>query len=427
MSYNYDPQLFQDLDFPVPVYSIFRRAPSVVWRVIVVLRPPLLMAVFSAFLITLSLRIPMLVFLKLMGPRQQYLDYRKRFTWSFSLDDVVMQDVKSESISAAVLWMIVYGTSSNMAYFHLYYTSAWFQHLRFGVPEDRHRSLMIFRNSIEATEVPCSAEMDDMVLLRQICLFHYLRKVERGLLECIRMKSLAYIEVAELTHGAALGEHDYILPLGRYRTHSRSIYLLHNPSKLEGSFEIVERLRLAGVLTRPGMQTKALNFVEQWDTRLLTVAVAIPVIVSLLAAIAWPWMSVRRYGGDVQASVQTGFTIAGFILTAGALLIALVAFMDSNSNAGGLVSQRQRSTVPLRGPERRQSVAFASTLAATRGAGEAGSIALEPIPEGRQPSEQPPHNHQQPDPAGSAGQRSSTQQHQSQRENGHILDLAQAP
>lgn len=57
--------------------------------------------------------------------------------------------------------------------------------------------------------------------------------------------------------------------------------------------------------------------------------VALPLTLSLLFAVAWTVVAVRVYHADVQTSVQTGFTIGSYVVTAGALLIALVAFLDT--------------------------------------------------------------------------------------------------
>ncbi|CAK7237830.1 hypothetical protein SBRCBS47491_010164 [Sporothrix bragantina] len=73
----------------------------------------------------------------------------------------------------------------------------------------------------------------------------------------------------------------------------------------------------------------ALNFVSTWHTNFAALAVVAPVIASMIVSIAWPAIAVLKYGEDMQTSVQTGFTVGSYVVTAGAVLIALVTFAAS--------------------------------------------------------------------------------------------------
>lgn len=80
-----------------------------------------------------------------------------------------------------------------------------------------------------------------------------------------------------------------------------------------------------------GEHQMALNTVHKWNTDAAGVVVAVPLLASFVVGIVWPAVAVATYHADVNTSVQTGFTIASYIITAGAILIALVAFLDTQN------------------------------------------------------------------------------------------------
>jgi hypothetical protein len=107
--------------------------------------------------------------------------------------------------------------------------------------------------------------------------------------------------------------------------------------------------KTTGVLTQPSQQTHALNIVRTWDPNVATIMVLLPVALSLSVSVIWSVVVL------VQASTQTGFTIGGYVVTAGtfliypclsrklynylfflidSLLIALVAPLHTKVNAG---------------------------------------------------------------------------------------------
>ena len=92
------------------------------------------------------------------------------------------------------------------------------------------------------------------------------------------------------------------------------------------------------------------EFVREWDGYAISMVVMMPLLISLIFAIIWISVSIARYSVDAQVAVQTAFTVASFIVTAGkcncekmvivradgwigALIIAIVAFLDSQESA----------------------------------------------------------------------------------------------
>lgn len=63
--------------------------------------------------------------------------------------------------------------------------------------------------------------------------------------------------------------------------------------------------------------SEGLEFIRAWDRNKVSIIALIPFAVSLLFAIIWIVVSVTRYAVDAQVAVQTAFTVAGFIVTAG--------------------------------------------------------------------------------------------------------------
>jgi hypothetical protein len=81
-----------------------------------------------------------------------------------------------------------------------------------------------------------------------------------------------------------------------------------------------------------GNHRMALNIVSRWSIGAGTMVVGMPLVTSILLAVVWPAVSVAVFHADVQTSVQTSFTIASYVITAGALLVALVAFLDTQND-----------------------------------------------------------------------------------------------
>jgi hypothetical protein len=114
----------------------------------------------------------------------------------------------------------------------------------------------------------------------------------------------------------APGPREYTLELGRFKSHNRLIYYFRNPSLLQGD-QIKQKLKRDEVLTAPGHHRNALNLISNWNSDLASVIVATPIVLSFFAAIVWAIVAARVYKADVQISVQTGFTIGSYVVTAG--------------------------------------------------------------------------------------------------------------
>lgn len=76
-------------------------------------------------------------------------------------------------------------------------------------------------------------------------------------------------------------------------------------------------LDYGGVITAPTTQKYALNLVRTLDPYAMSAVILLPMSLSLAFGIAWSVVAVRHYGMDVSTSVQTAFTVAGYIVTAG--------------------------------------------------------------------------------------------------------------
>jgi hypothetical protein len=63
--------------------------------------------------------------------------------------------------------------------------------------------------------------------------------------------------------------------------------------------------------------SEGLDFIRAWDRNNAAGIALVPFALSLLFAIVWIWVSVAQCGVDVQVAVQTAFTVAAFIVTAG--------------------------------------------------------------------------------------------------------------
>jgi hypothetical protein len=70
-------------------------------------------------------------------------------------------------------------------------------------------------------------------------------------------------------------------------------------------------------LAAPGTQRTALNFVHNWNARLASNVIAVPFVGSFLISVIWPIVATTKYHADIQTSVQTGFTIGSYVVTAG--------------------------------------------------------------------------------------------------------------
>jgi hypothetical protein len=139
------------------------------------------------------------------------------------------------------------------------------------------------------------------------------------------------------------------LDLGLPGSYDRQAHYFETFSALKGD-DIQKRLIRQHVLTKPSQQKNALNIIRSWDPQVTTRVIIFPILLSLIVSIVWSIVASTKFKADVQTSTQTGFTIGSYVVTAGmsprhsprplhewlilagALLVALVAFLDSKVN-----------------------------------------------------------------------------------------------
>jgi hypothetical protein len=283
----------------------------------------------------------------------------------------------------------LYFMFANSDNFHLNYMEAWRQKFaaeqQEGVtdadsceqakPKTGECSVILFRDNTYPLLVPCRWDMSDEQFIRHIRNFHYLQRLEGGFGELFSLKTINFVEVVELEHNLASGFHQYYLNLARHGSSNRLIRFWIDPVGLKGNalvtkltkdmvvavpappaeqeesmptiFSVIFANALPRVDRHNGEHEKAvlgdhkmaLNVVTLWNTDAATVVVSIPLVFSLIIGIVWTTVGVIVYDFDVNESVTAGFTLSVYLLTAGAILIALVAFMDS---------QNEKRTKPVR-------------------------------------------------------------------------------
>jgi hypothetical protein len=119
-----------------------------------------------------------------------------------------------------------------------------------------------------------------------------------------------------------------------------------DPSRIAGD----QRSQTRAMVLDVDVGTHGIEFIRRWDSAAVSIISLVPFAVSLIFASVWIGVSVGTFQVDAQIAVQTGFTVAGFIVTAGierpcpsfqfpltfetgALLIALFAFLDAQAQS----------------------------------------------------------------------------------------------
>lgn len=114
-----------------------------------------------------------------------------------------------------------------------------------------------------------------------------------------------------------------------------------DPEKVKGQVTVTQKL-LANT------ENEGLEFVRSWNAVAISAIVLLPFVLSLVFGGVWVGLFVSK-GTDAQVAVQTAFTVASYIVTAGTiastsrwledaltsclgtLLVALIAFIDSQA------------------------------------------------------------------------------------------------
>ncbi|EDU43797.1 predicted protein [Pyrenophora tritici-repentis Pt-1C-BFP] len=235
------------------------------------------------------------------------------------------------------VWRIIWGVSSFVRHqdFDIkdFYDNSPFRNTISSIQVEFDREIILFIDNGERVLVPCSSTAEDKDILEHLRIFYNLTHSSGGIFELFGAKSSQRIDIVELqdsTVGDCVGPP---LGLGRHGTYSRQIHYFRDPSSLKG-LAITNRLIAENVLTAVGQHTHALNIVRSWDPYVTSLMVLLPVALSLGASITWSAIAKLYFNVDAQASTQTGFTIGSYIITAGTLLIALVAFLDTKVKSG---------------------------------------------------------------------------------------------
>lgn len=215
--------------------------------------------------------------------------------------------------------------------------------------------------------VPCSTTMNDKTLLGHLHTFYDLVRARGGLFELLGAKSILRIEIVAVSpslrscfkdlrsrlmykklHTLQSVGHTAGRPLdlGRHGPYNRLVKHFNNPSELKEGTVIVETLKAQNVLCRPAEPitipatttenrpssttaqrrrpsaatvnlTHALNIIRGWDVYITSLVVILPVAVSFIVSVVWSVVAAVHFKSEAQASVQAGFTIGSYIVTAG--------------------------------------------------------------------------------------------------------------
>ncbi|KAI1171571.1 hypothetical protein F4777DRAFT_48217 [Nemania sp. FL0916] len=200
------------------------------------------------------------------------------------------------------------------------------------------QELVLFTDDHHIMKIPCSSRADDKELIGQLRSFYELNLICGGLTKFIGFKRCVKIEIVEL-FGDAIGNNTGLcVNLGR------EMYYFDRYDKINDilgpdSRVITQYLIDECVITSPSQQQRrALNIVRAWNPQSVKTIGFVPVTLSFIISILWLIIATAVYGADVQTSAQTGFTIGSYVVTAAALIIALVAFLDAQTGSARAVS-----------------------------------------------------------------------------------------
>lgn len=106
-----------------------------------------------------------------------------------------------------------------------------------------------------------------------------------------------------------LGQHIKTYDLGR--SASSNVVNFLNPDRLDQT-QSEQTKNMVSDFAGEGLE-----FIRAWDRKKVSGIAMVPFVLSLVFAIIWIAVSIGRYDVDAQVAVQTAFTVAGFIVTAG--------------------------------------------------------------------------------------------------------------
>ncbi|KAK4555744.1 hypothetical protein LTR86_006964 [Recurvomyces mirabilis] len=169
---------------------------------------------------------------------------------------------------------------------------------------------------------------NDRATLEMLRMCFSLLQAERGFTELLLPRNLTRVDRVNILQGTtnALGSRINALDLGR--GDNNNVIDLERPARLPADQRTLTRI----ILEDPA--NIGIEFVRVRDTSAVTAISLSPFVASMLFIAIWMGLFIGKFGGDVQVVTQTAFTGAAYIVTAGALFIALFAYLDSQSNQG---------------------------------------------------------------------------------------------
>lgn len=209
------------------------------------------------------------------------------------------------------IWWFICLLISDMNDFRQNYMEAW-----------RQRQEQSIRISVsdEFLMIPIPQALNDETLLRRLRMFYRMIRVGQGIPGLLLPKKLERIDCVEISIDTIiLGRRIETLQLERHN--GRLISLFRSPELGRYSSTIVDKIR--------GLpQETGLEFKQTYNLRVISMVMAAPTLGSVIFAVAWISTFVHKAGVELQSLVATAFTVASYIVTTGALIIAFVAFLD---------------------------------------------------------------------------------------------------
>ncbi|KAF7512971.1 hypothetical protein GJ744_011237 [Endocarpon pusillum] len=174
-------------------------------------------------------------------------------------------------------------------------------------------------------KVPIPTGPDDAATFRVLQMWYCMMQFRMGLGEILLPKRLTRIDRVRICkvelRPVGLGSKIESLVLGRSK--SSHVAFFEDPEKVKGQVTVTQKL-LANT------ENEGLEFVRSWNIVAVSAIVLLPFVLSLIFSGIWIGVSVKK-DTDVQVAVQSAFTVASYIVTAGTLLVALIAFIDSQA------------------------------------------------------------------------------------------------
>ncbi|MCJ1430098.1 hypothetical protein MMC29_008013 [Sticta canariensis] len=220
--------------------------------------------------------------------------------------------LSSERPAAVVwTWWLYYFLISDMADFKQNYMEAWRQ---------RHKGSIRIYVSDQFLTIPIPHDVNDEALLRRLRMFYRMIKVEQGIPGLLLPRQLGRIDCVKISIDPLilLGRTE-TLQLGRYK--GRLISLFRSPQLGKDSSVIANKIQSLPHET-------ALEFKQTYNLHVISLVLAAPPVGSVIFAATWIPIFVHKQGVDLQNLIGSAFTVASYIVTTGALIIAFVTFFD---------------------------------------------------------------------------------------------------